>query len=391
MIPRLSEKTLLKYASQFPVVILTGARQVGKTTLLRECFQDYQYVLLEDPDLRAQAQTDVKTFLQRYSAPVIFDEFQNVPELTSYLQGEVDKNRSKTGQYLLTGSQNFLMMEQVSQSLAGRAGILSLYGLSISEIEKNQRVFAQERRIAELIWRGTFPELWQKENLDPVLWQGSYLRTYIERDVRNLAQVGDIQVYERFVRLLAIRTGQLLNLSDLARDCGISHTTARRWLSILQETYQVYLLQPFYENLSSRIKKSPKVYFLDTGLASYLMGFKTPEQILGAPQFGALFETLVITNFIKTFASYGEIPEHYFIQTQTGEVDLMIRNQMKWDLYEIKYNRTIKPTQTKQLHKMKKLLGDRVQSLHLLVPIEESFELQDVTVRPYYSLTPLSF
>lgn len=388
MISRLSESIFKKYAKNFPAVIVTGARQVGKTTLIKQCFgQSYKYVLLEDPDIRAQALDDPRTFLKRYQAPVIFDEFQYVPQLTSYLQGLIDEHRDQAGQYILTGSQNFLMMEQVSQSLAGRAGVMSLYGLTAQEIGKKLPPLETEEGIARLILRGTFPELWQKPEMDATPWFGSYLRTYIERDVRNLTQVGDIQAFERFVRLLAIRTGQLLNLSGLARDCGISQPTAGRWLSILVETYQVHLVQPFYENLSSRIKKSPKVYFLDPGMACYLMGFKNEQQIISSPQLGALFETLVITNFVKKMASLGNVPEHYYIETKAGlEVDLMVRNKLKWDIFEIKYNRTVTPDGIKQLKQAQEMLGDKVNKSVLVIPTEKSFDLKNVTVCPWQKI-----
>jgi len=376
------------YVSRFPAMVLTGARQVGKTTILRAALKkSHKYVLLEDPDIRSQAMDDPRTFLERFPAPVIFDEFQYVPELTSYLQGIIDNEREKMGQYVLTGSQNFLMMEQVSQSLAGRAGILSLYGLTAEEIplrSQKKDSFAHDSDIAKLIHRGTFPELWARPEVIPFEWYGSYLRTYIERDVRNLTQVADLTSFERFVRLCAIRTGQLLNVSELARDTGISQPTANRWLSILRSTYQVHLIEPFYENLTSRIKKSPKLYFLDTGLAAYLMGFRDESLIVSSPQFGALFETLVITNFIKESACKGEVPEHYFLETKSGkEVDLIVRSGTLWDLYEVKARRTFKTNDLKQIIDASSMFGDKAASCNVLAPVEEEFTMSGVNVRPW--------
>ncbi|MBI1871682.1 MAG: ATP-binding protein [Chlamydiae bacterium] len=376
---------LEEYLRSFPAVVLTGARQVGKTTLLKSLLsKSHRYVLLEDPDVRGQAQDDPRSFLSHYPPPVIFDEFQYVPHLTSYLQGLIDQDRQKTGQFVLTGSQNFLMMEQVSQSLAGRVGLLSLYGLEREELPLPKGPLHEERDIAQILYRGTFPELWMKRDLKPSHWFGSYLRTYLERDVRNLTQVGNLLSFERFIRLCAIRTGQILNLSELARDCGISQPTAQRWLSILIQTYQVHLIEPFYENLSSRIRKSPKIYFMDTGLASYLMGFRNASLIPHSPQLGALFETLVITNFIKFHAAEGEVPEHYYIQAKTGlEVDLMLRRGTSWALYEIKYRRTLGSQDLKQLLDAKEILKKKVVGLYRLSPVSESFVQKEVTLHPW--------
>ncbi len=386
MFKRAAESLLKEHVKTFPAVVLTGARQVGKTTLLKNSLsKTHRYVLLEDPDVRAQAQEDPRSFLKRFPPPVIFDEFQYVPDLTSYLQGIIDEQRDKTGLYILTGSQNFLMMKQVSQSLAGRVALLSLYGLHTGELPLAEKELHEEKTIASLIYRGTFPELWQKEETKPEVWFGSYLRTYIERDVRNLTQVGDISVFERFVRLCAIRTGQQLNLSGLARDCGISPPTAQRWLSMLVATYQIHLVEPFYENLSSRIKKAPKLYFLDPGLASYLMGFRKPELLPNSPQFGALFETLVVTNFLKQSAAAGEIPEFYYMQTKTGlGVDLILRNQTKWDLYEIKYCRTFTSNHIRQLKRMEGHFGKKIGTLHLLSPVPKAFDFLGVHIQPWH-------
>ena len=385
MFVRTASQIFDQYLKNFPAVVITGARQVGKTTFVKtKLKKTHRYVLLEEPDIRALAIEDPRSFLARYPPPVIFDEFQYVPQLTSYLQGLIDNHREQVGDYILTGSQNFLMMEQVSQSLAGRVGILSLYGLHTEEIPLEKKATHQEKTIAEIIFRGSFPELWQKREMEPAHWFGSYLRTYLERDVRNITQVGDLVAFERFIRLCAIRTGQLLNISHLARDGGISPPTAQRWLSILIATYQIHLVEPFYENLSSRIKKAPKLYFLDTGLASYLMGFKTPDLLPTSPQFPALFETAVITNWLKKCASQGEIPEHYYLCTQRQlEVDLLFRSGTQWNLVEVKYQRTITPKSVAQLYSAKTLLHKRGAQLFLAAPIPEAFLLKGVQVLPW--------
>lgn len=361
---------------------------MGKTTLLRQALQpQFKYVLLEDPDTRRLAIEDPRTFLARHPAPLIIDEFQYAPELTSYLQGLVDEHRKVPGQYILTGSQNFETMAKVSQSLAGRAGLLSLYGLSTRELGFEDAQLADEEQIAKLILRGSFPELWANPEADAAAWFGSYLRTYLERDIRNLAQVGDQASFERFVRLCAIRTGQVLNISNLARDAGISPPTAKHWLGLLIQTYQIHLLEPFYENMSSRLRKAPKLYFVDAGLAAYLMGFRSQQALLGAPQLGALFETLVIGEFLRASSSSGEIPAHYYLQTKSSfEVDLMVQHEGKWRLYEIKYSRTLGPDRFRQLKKaITALTPARVSSAAVLAPLAAPIEHLGIQALPWAS------
>ncbi len=360
---------------------------MGKTTLLKTVLgKSHRYVLLEDPDIRAHALSDPRGFLEQYSGPVIFDEFQYVPELLSYLQGIIDDDRLSKGRFVLTGSQSFEMMERVTQSLAGRAGILTLYGLCSEECPPMHDSWTMEE-LAKAIFRGSYPELWMQQSISPTDWFGSYLRTYIERDLRNLTQVGDLVVFERFVRLCAIRTGQLLNISELGRDAGVSHSTAQRWLSVLERAYLVHLVQPFYENLNSRIKKSPKLYFLDTGLAAFLMGFKAPEIMLGAPQWGALFETWVIAEWIKKNAAQGALPEHYFLESKTGiGVDLMLREAERWNLFEIKATKTITEQSMVQLKKTAALLGARAAKQTLIASVSEKRIQSGVQILPWQEI-----
>lgn len=387
MISRRVSKVFQQFLEQFPAIILTGARQTGKTTLTRELLRhSHNYVLLEDLDTRELAVQDPRSFLERYEAPLIIDEFQYAPQLVNYLQGKIDQKRNQTGQYILTGSQNFLMMEQVSQSLAGRAGILSLYPLSSNELPlSKQESFYMEKGLMKLMKRGFYPELWQKKEAQSQYWHTSYVRTFLERDIRNLAQVGDLFIFEKFLKLCAARTGQILNFSDLARDAGISVPTAQRWISILQESYIIHFISPFYQNLSSRVRKAPKLYFLDTGLAIHLMGFRDENTLVHAPQLGALFETLTISDFVKRAASKGEVPEHYYLHTKTrGEIDLMVRSGTKWDLIEIKYLRTIQENSLRQLHKMAQWLGEeKVHQSYLLACVKESFQKNGIHIHPW--------
>jgi predicted AAA+ superfamily ATPase len=245
----------------------------------------------------------------------------------------------------------------------------------------------QNESLANAVFRGAYPELWAQKKISPTDWFGSYLRTYIERDLRNLTQVGDLATFERFVRLCAIRTGQLLNVSELGRDAGISHSTAGRWLSVLERAFLIHLIQPFHENLSSRIKKSPKLYFLDTGLAAFLMGFKSPSSMLGAPQWGALFETWVIAEWIKKNAAMGALPEHCFLESKIGiGVDLMVNNRQKWDLFEIKASKTITETSLGQIQKTAKMLGQRVGSQSLVAPVIEKNKIKGINILPWQEI-----
>jgi predicted AAA+ superfamily ATPase len=373
MIKRSISSVFRRYMNSFPAVLVSGPRQVGKTTLVRaELKNSHKYILLEDPDQRRLAEEDPKRFLEHSTPPVIYDEFQRVPELSSYLQGLIDSNRQKKGQYILTGSQNFLMLEQISQSLAGRVGILEMYGLSSEELPK-EALNVDDSSLGKLMLKGGYPELWQDQNIQPHDWYSSYVQTYIERDVRRLINVGDLASFNRFLRVCAARTAQPLNHSDIASDAGVSPTTSQRWLSLLETTHLIKLVQPYYTNLTSRIRKSPKLYFTDTGLAAYLMGFRDPTALIHSPQYGALFETLTYSNFLKKAANSGEVNEHFYLQTQSrAGVDLIIQRNTELDLVEIKGAKTVSPNLAEQLVKTHKLLGKKVRSCFLASPVEEA-------------------
>lgn len=386
MFKRFIEDYFLKCLRMFPVVILTGARQTGKSTLCKTLLQkSHRYVSLEDPDIRLQALEDPRTFLANYPAPVIFDEIQYAPNLPSYIQTIVDANRNIYGQYILTGSQNFLLMQQVTQSLAGRAALLSLYPCSVSEIDgKRRKKRSHPEDVADWILRGGYPELRARPELDRRTWCASYIRLYLERDVRQILNVGDITVFERFLRLVAIRTGQILNISDLARDAGISVPTATRWLSVLQASYQVYLLEPFHANLSKRLIKSPKIYFGDTALASYLMGIHDVSVLNQGPFLGQLFETAVILEHLKWASFEGKIPFLTYFRTKDGlEIDLIVEEGETIFAREIKATRTFYPNLADSLKKAEQLLK-RPLIKTILAPTEETIQLaQNVTVQSW--------
>ena len=360
MKPRILARTILRAIKSFPAIVVTGPRQSGKTTLLKILFsKTHKFVTLEDPDIRIRAKEDPLGFLEENKPPVIIDEIQYAPELLSYIKTRIDQKR-KPGQWLFTGSQNFTLMQGDSQSLAGRAAVLSLLPFSFSE-RINQgnktrdisiwlkglssgRICKEKVSLTELILRGNYPEIASKKSVDRQLWCGSYISTYLERDVRNLSQIGDLSQFERFLKLCATRTGQLLNLSELARKVGVSVPTTKRWISILETGYQIYLLYPYYKNLGKRLVKSPKLYFNDTALASYLLGLHNHETLIKSPNFGCLFETYIITDFLKRFLHFGRMPSIYYLRTRDGlEVDLVLEFGQKLYLFEIKSAMTILP------------------------------------------------
>lgn len=392
MKPRILARTIQKAMKSFPAIVVTGPRQSGKTTLLKMLFaKSHRFVTLEDPDVRMRAKEDPLRFLEQFRPPVIIDEIQYVPELLSYIKTKIDQKR-RPGQWLFTGSQNFVLMHGISQSLAGRAAVLSLLPFSFSErIEQGERTKEMvdwlkglnlhqkcESKVSliELILRGNYPEIASKRSVDRQLWCGSYISTYLERDVRNLAQVGDLGQFERFLKLCAIRTGQILNLSELAKEVGMSVPTMKRWLSMLETGHQVYLLYPYYKNLGKRLVKSPKLYFNDTGLASYLLGLNDRGTLINSPNFGNLFETMIVTDFLKRFLHFGQMPSMYYLRTRDGlEVDLVLELGQKLYLFEIKSAMTILPKHASSLSRIASELKSAVGTSAVISTSSDNFHL----------------
>ena len=347
MIERNIAPVLLQLATQYPVITLTGPRQSGKTTLTRHLFPDKPYVTLEDPDTRRFATEDPRGFLMQFAQGAILDEIQRAPELTSYLQGMVDAD-PKPGRFVLTGSHQFELMSQVSQSLAGRTAVLRLLPFTLAEVHRLRGGMASQD-LAQTLLTGFYPRI-HDQSLDPSQALADYFATYVQRDLRQLAAVQDLQRFERFVRLCAGRTGQLLNLSSLGNDAGVTHSTARAWIDLLQSSYIVHLLPPWFANTGKRLVKASKLYFHDVGLACWLLGLRSAEQVARDPLWGSLFENFVIMEAMKDRLNSGATAEMYFYRDSEGnEVDLLIPVGTKMHAIEIKAGATINPDYFKGL------------------------------------------
>ncbi len=333
MIERTLTLKIIALAQKFQVITLTGPRQSGKTTLVRAAFPSLPYVSLEEPDIRQIALTDPRGFLSNYPTGAILDEVQNTPDLFSYIQKIVDENRQV--QFILTGSSNFLLMEKISQTLAGRTAILHLLPLSFEELKPG---FEQYESV---IFKGQYPRIYDRD-IAPTDFYPAYIQTYIEKDVRLMKNIGDINTFIQFTQLCAGRVGQLLNYTGLANDAGISPNTAKAWLSILESSYILYRLQPFHRNFNKRLVKSSKLYFYDTGIACSLLGIHDENQVNLHYMKGALFENLIINEFIKHNFNRGEYRLPYFWQDSRGkEIDCLLVDGEKIVPVEIKSGKTI--------------------------------------------------
>jgi uncharacterized protein len=368
MIPRIAAEHLKRLAGYYPVVVVTGPRQSGKTTLVRSEFAELPYFNLEAPDVRARVEADPRGFLLSVSDGVIIDEFQRIPDLVSYIQVMADADK-KRGRFILTGSQQFEVMSKVSQSLAGRVGLLKLMPLSLEEMRDAKRsafanhaaesTFDSEQssnRANEWIHSGFYPRIFDQE-LPPSQVLSDYFATYVQRDVRSLSNVADLSQFEKFVRLCAGRVGQLINLQNLSQDLGITHATAQRWLTILQASYIVHLVQPYTWRSSKRLVKSAKIYFYDVGLASWLNGIQTSAQLVTHPLRGPLFENMVIMEALKFRLNRGLRDNLYFYRDSDGaEVDLILEFAQGLYPIEIKSGLTVSSDYFKGLKHLAKLV-----------------------------------
>lgn len=324
-------------ADKYPILALTGPRQSGKTTLLKEMFTDYRYVSLENPDNRNFAETDPNGFLEMYDQKVIFDEVQQVPHLFSYLQTIVDE-KNRMGQFILSGSQNFHLMERITQSLAGRVAIFKLFPFDFSELASEGLL--DDDYIVTML-KGFYPAIYDR-NIPSKTFYSNYVQTYVQRDVSDLIAIKDLATFQKFLALCATRAGQLLNLSSLANETGITQPTAKAWLSALENSYIVFQLQPYHENFSKRIVKSPKMYFYDTGLLCHLLNIRESEQLHLHPLKGNLFENMMIAEYVKRMYHKNDLNDIWFWRDFTGkEVDLLAFEKGITRLFEIKATQTI--------------------------------------------------
>ena len=385
MIKRELQHKLQEMVKKYPVVTLTGPRQSGKSTLLKSTFPDYSYVTVEDPDMRLFASEDPRGFLTTYPDKTIIDEIQRVPELFSYIQSHVDKE-NKEGMYLLAGSHNFLLMQHIGQSLAGRTAVLKLLPFSHSEMQVGGIL---PDTVDEEIFNGGYPRLYDK-NIAPSEFYPFYIQTYVERDVRLIKNIGDLSKFIRFIKLCAGRIGQLLNLSSLANECGIAVSTAQVWISLLEASYILYLLKPNHNNYAKRLVKSPKLYFYDTGLACSLLEISNAKQLSTHFLRGGLFENLVINEFIKKSFNMGKSPELTFWRDSTGnEVDLLNTIEGKLNAWEIKSGATFSSDYFKGISKWAQLTNTTTEQLHAVYTGNKSVKTSNGDVVAWNDLSDL--
>lgn len=339
MVKRNITKAITELMLVYPVIAVTGPRQSGKTTLLKSMFENYRYVSLENPDNRLFAEQDPNGFLELYNQNVIFDEVQRVPSLFSYIQTLVDESKMM-GQFVLSGSQNFSLMKNITQSLAGRVALFKLLPFDFEELQSHNLLLPD---YATMIVRGCYPALYDRP-IPTTTFYTNYVETYIERDLTELLNVKDIRLFRTFLKLCAGRIGQQLNMTNLANEAGISQQTVKSWLSILESSYIVYQLPPFFNNFNKRLIKSTKLYFYDTGLASFLLGLKSEKAILESEFKGALFENMAINEYFKQNLHHNLYHDFYYWRDSNGhEVDLMVSNGTEYDVVEIKATKTILP------------------------------------------------
>ena len=371
MIIREITKELLEAAKEYPVVTIFGPRQSGKTTLVKMTFPGKPYYSFEDPDIRMAVETDPRSFLHNLPEGAILDEIQRLPLLLSYIQGIVDKT-NLPGMFIITGSHQPELHQTISQSLAGRTSVLTLLPFSIKEINE----YEKEISPYELIHKGTYPRV-HEENLEPNRFYNGYLQTYVERDVRALINLKDLRTFQQFLLLLAGRIGQVINFTSLSNDIGVSSTTIKNWLSVLKASFVVFELPPYFENIGKRVIKSPKLYFSDTGLVSYLLGIESSFQAERDPLRGGLYENLIILEVLKHFHNSGKRPDIYFYRdTHGNEVDLIIRKGRRLIPLEIKSAATFTKDFLKGIERFTKAAGKKCEKGYVLYNGPDEFTIQ---------------
>lgn len=370
-----------RLASQYPVATLTGPRQSGKTTLCRHIFDKHAYVSLEDLSHRSIAAEDPRGFLAQFKHGVILDEIQRAPDLVSYIQGIVDENQIP-GEFILTGSQQFEVSNTINQSLAGRTAILRLLPFAYSELYSG----SNPPDINQLLYQGFYPRIYEKK-LNPTEALSFYLNTYIERDVRNLMNIKNLSLFDRFLRICATQIGRLTNYSCLANDCGITQNTVKEWLSILEASYIIYSLQPHFENYRKRLTKSSKLYFYDVGLAAYLLGITDTSHIQSSPLRGELFENFIISEFLKNRFNHASASNLYFYRDHVGnEVDLILDYGSQLVTVEIKAGNTVSSHYFKGIEYYHKLCGSKNKKRIIIYTGDQAMRYRDVDIYPFYQL-----
>jgi predicted AAA+ superfamily ATPase len=398
MIPRTLHPVLLEAADALPVVTLTGPRQSGKTTLVRATFPDLPYATLEAPDTRERAIEDPRGFLGGFPEGAILDEVQRAPDLLSYIQGMVDED-PRPGRFILTGSQNLLLLDGISQSLAGRTRILHLYTFSLSELEGRapwdpdrdaippaSRSPGAGPGLHTTLHTGFFPRIHDR-GLDPVPWLADYRTTYVERDLRQILTVQDLDAFSRFLGLLAGRSGQLLNASSLGNDAGVDHTTVQRWLSVLEASFLIQLLRPHHRNFGKRLIKSPKVHVLDPGLLCSLLGITRPDDLRVHPLRGAVFESFIMAELVKAYAHRGRHPPVYFWRDSSGhEIDFLVERGPRFLAIEAKAGETVPTSFFDGLAWWRKLVGEDDTDALILHGGDQAFTYRDMAARSWRDL-----
>jgi len=382
-IHRQIESVIKPLLDSFSSLAITGPRQSGKSTLLTQTLKDYQYVTLDDPITRERAVDDPRLFFSSLKDKAIIDEIQNAPELLSYAKMIIDENREKKGLYVFTGSQQFHMIKNLGDSLAGRIALLDHMPFSMAEIKTFNDLGTTEEYFVQSCLTGSYPELVTNNKMDVTTWYGSYIQTYLERDIRSIYNIGSLRDFQRFMQLLAARCSQTLKLSEFAVDLGISVPTVKKWISILEACRIIYLLHPYYNNLGKRITKSPKIYFLDCGLVCYLTGLKDMDHLIKGPMAGALFENYCIQETLKIYFNNGKQPQLYYLRTNNNlEIDLLIEISFQKIIpVEFKLNKTPNSRMADNINRFKKLFSKFDIDQGWLVSLsEQTFPLNRQTV-----------